>query len=169
MYRRLLNWLTALLLLLCVAVCVLWARSYAPRAFTLGLDDGNVLLVFTDGQWTGAARGNDQFTTSFGDLWRMAQAQASGQGSFLGISYVARPTQTGPGRRPGGNVGRFLMIAVPLAYPAALAAAAAAWSRLTRARLARRTRLGACRKCGYDLTGNVSGVCPECGTARGTQ
>lgn len=25
---------------------------------------------------------------------------------------------------------------------------------------------GHCRKCGYDLTGNVSGVCPECG--RGT-
>ncbi|MBL8881025.1 MAG: hypothetical protein JNG88_18065 [Phycisphaerales bacterium] len=22
-----------------------------------------------------------------------------------------------------------------------------------------------CRKCGYDLTGNVTGVCPECGTA----
>lgn len=24
-------------------------------------------------------------------------------------------------------------------------------------------RPGACSKCGYDLTGNVSGVCPECG------
>jgi hypothetical protein len=23
---------------------------------------------------------------------------------------------------------------------------------------------GHCRKCGYNLTGNVSGVCPECGT-----
>jgi hypothetical protein len=23
---------------------------------------------------------------------------------------------------------------------------------------------GKCRKCGYDLTGNVSGICPECGT-----
>jgi len=23
---------------------------------------------------------------------------------------------------------------------------------------------GHCRKCGYDLTGNVSGICPECGT-----
>lgn len=24
---------------------------------------------------------------------------------------------------------------------------------------------GHCRFCGYDLTGNVSGICPECGTA----
>lgn len=24
---------------------------------------------------------------------------------------------------------------------------------------------GHCRKCGYNLTGNVSGICPECGTA----
>lgn len=23
---------------------------------------------------------------------------------------------------------------------------------------------GKCRQCGYDLTGNVSGICPECGT-----
>ena len=23
---------------------------------------------------------------------------------------------------------------------------------------------GICRRCGYDLTGNTSGVCPECGT-----
>ena len=28
----------------------------------------------------------------------------------------------------------------------------------------RRRKLGLCLKCGYDLTGNVSGVCPECGT-----
>jgi hypothetical protein len=27
----------------------------------------------------------------------------------------------------------------------------------------RRRRRGLCRHCGYDLTGNVSGVCPECG------
>jgi rubrerythrin len=32
----------------------------------------------------------------------------------------------------------------------------------------RRERLarGQCGRCGYDLTGNVSGVCPECGTRR---
>ncbi len=27
----------------------------------------------------------------------------------------------------------------------------------------RRTRPGHCQKCGYDLTKNESGVCPECG------
>ena len=27
---------------------------------------------------------------------------------------------------------------------------------------------GSCGKCGYDLTGNVSGVCPECGAKCGT-
>jgi len=28
----------------------------------------------------------------------------------------------------------------------------------------RRVQPGKCRQCGYDLTGNQSGVCPECGT-----
>lgn len=31
-------------------------------------------------------------------------------------------------------------------------------------RRSRRRRKGLCLKCGYDLTGNVSGVCPECGS-----
>jgi len=38
------------------------------------------------------------------------------------------------------------------------------WSRLRYAGL--RDKLGICLHCGYDLTGNVSGVCPECGTPR---
>lgn len=28
----------------------------------------------------------------------------------------------------------------------------------------RQTPKGHCRKCGYNLTGNASGICPECGT-----
>jgi hypothetical protein len=31
----------------------------------------------------------------------------------------------------------------------------------------RRIPAGHCRKCGYDLTGNVSGRCPECGVPTG--
>ena len=57
------------------------------------------------------------------------------------------------------------------ALPAAIAATAALpmWQaiRFTARRLARqrRRRVGLCTSCGYDLTGNVSGVCPECGRA----
>lgn len=36
-----------------------------------------------------------------------------------------------------------------------------------RGRMRRRLRLGLCRHCGYDLHGNVSRVCPECGAAAG--
>jgi hypothetical protein len=32
-------------------------------------------------------------------------------------------------------------------------------------RATRRMASGRCQRCGYNLTGNVSGVCPECGTA----
>jgi hypothetical protein len=48
--------------------------------------------------------------------------------------------------------------------PFMLAAAPTAvlWYRSWRDR--HRIPVGHCRNCGYDLTGNVSGVCPECGT-----
>jgi rubrerythrin len=32
-----------------------------------------------------------------------------------------------------------------------------------------KTRFGHCQKCGYNLTGNVSGVCPECGEKASVQ
>jgi hypothetical protein len=41
------------------------------------------------------------------------------------------------------------------------------WDRpdeIRRQRQERRAK-GLCERCGYDLTGNVSGVCPECGEA----
>jgi hypothetical protein len=48
--------------------------------------------------------------------------------------------------------------------PAALAGLLG-WDLIDRpnARRRRRLRNGQCIRCGYDLTGNVSGVCPECG------
>ena len=45
----------------------------------------------------------------------------------------------------------FLLVAIPTAF---------LW-----ARPRRRIPPGYCQTCGYNLTGNVSGVCPECGTA----
>ena len=45
----------------------------------------------------------------------------------------------------------FVMVAVPSAW---------LWWRGRR-----RFAAGCCQHCGYDLTGNASGICPECGTA----
>ena len=52
----------------------------------------------------------------------------------------------------------FTRLCVPL-WPAVLLA----WSYVLFRWWKRRVRPGYCVGCGYDLTGNVSGVCPECG------
>jgi hypothetical protein len=39
------------------------------------------------------------------------------------------------------------------------------WYRSPELRRRERRAKGLCLRCGYDLHGNVSGVCPECGTS----
>ena len=41
------------------------------------------------------------------------------------------------------------------------------WLLIRFVRRRRFDRVGHCRQCGYDLTGNISGRCPECGTPTG--
>lgn len=56
-------------------------------------------------------------------------------------------------------------LGVPLWIPFALMAGYATSTLVSTALRRRRLRrVGKCVRCGYDLTGNVSGVCPECGT-----
>ncbi|MGD8452221.1 MAG: hypothetical protein PVJ57_10420 [Phycisphaerae bacterium] len=68
-------------------------------------------------------------------------------------------------RLPNGRVSLF----APHRLLGNIAIALAAWLTLRRLHLAWRRRRaprfapGHCRECGYDLTGNVTGVCPECG------
>ncbi len=53
-------------------------------------------------------------------------------------------------------------ISTPLSLPLLIALLPTLWLwRLER----RQPRVGCCRKCNYDLTGNVFGRCPECGEA----
>lgn len=69
--------------------------------------------------------------------------------------------------RLSGSEGRYRGMSAPLWPLLLLASALPAWrfaGWLRRRRDAwRRARFGRCTHCGYDLTGNVSGVCPECG------
>ncbi len=62
--------------------------------------------------------------------------------------------------------GRVWMVRVSLAIPTiVLAALVLAVFGLPRLRRRLRAKRSQCLRCGYDLTGNVSGVCPECGAA----
>ena len=68
-------------------------------------------------------------------------------------------------RHDRGSYGRFVRIGSPFWIPFLVFGIYPAIA-FVRGPLRRwhRRRKGLCVKCGYDLTGNISGVCPECGT-----
>lgn len=54
--------------------------------------------------------------------------------------------------------------AAPAWFLALLTALLPSWRAIRHWRNIRQKNSGRCRRCGYDLTANISGVCPECGT-----
>lgn len=92
----------------------------------------------------------------------LADKHWSCPGLDVGVEHDAR------GQYRGWDVelDYWLVLAVTGALPAVAVARqglrARRWLAARRAR--HRAARGTCPRCGYDLTGNVSGVCPECGT-----
>jgi hypothetical protein len=90
----------------------------------------------------------------------------------LGVELARWPhfqgTPLGAGHQGLTHAGTFWQLKVPLLLLAGTGLilpavqAVAGWRRRAASR-----RRGHCRHCGYDLTGNVSGVCPECGIPSG--
>jgi len=58
----------------------------------------------------------------------------------------------------GGATAAKFTVFVPFWIPLVIAAIPTTWMWLRRG-----SKEGHCTHCGYDLTGNESGVCPECG------
>lgn len=153
-----------------MAMCALWAQSYWTAQF-VGWSGPN--------SWVGAL--------SMGGLLRFERANyAEDAGGWNHVSYAtpggsppglwsevyARDRDGGPLRRVGfayahidyGKNGTMVRNAVYLPHWAAvvlLAVAPAVWVR--RFFAASPWKAGRCKSCGYDLTGNMSGICPECG------
>jgi hypothetical protein len=147
--RRLLNVLAALSLLLCLTMVVLWLRNLGPppwddmyvvrptHSYGVGMNSGGVIGFLQ--------RQRPEYRDADpDDVWV----------DRFGFRYV-RVTGTGL-RRWNLVLPAWLVVAATAALPLARAV----WH----VRAARRRRPGHCPACGYDLTGNVSGVCPECGT-----
>lgn len=78
---------------------------------------------------------------------------------FIGYDdWWVEPYYNSVGGIINGRIGSFVWIRIPLIY-FAVALLSFAWFRRRRS-----AKPGFCR-CGYDLTGNTSGRCPECGVA----
>ena len=176
MKRRLLNLVTALSLLLCVAVGVLWIRSYWAaewvwyNRFTTGRDATTLReIVFCVGEGQAASAVS---TTGVPRLEDLSRARAVG---WVWETYEADsvsdkvPGRFGFGIDMTGRLPRpFGYWSCTVALPLWFVTLAFALLPLTRlSQLLRRPLLpGLCRKCGYDLRA-TPGRCPQCGTASG--
>ena len=81
------------------------------------------------------------------------------------VYFISKPIEAVgpffPGFDSWVTLGGWNMLAIPLWLPFGLAFVPAT---ILVIRYRRRTVEGHCQKCDYDLTGNESGRCPECGT-----
>lgn len=120
-------------------------------ALELAMSDYNVRSRRRDSWLVSTPSGMPGFTTSLPPR------------SFL-CPTVSRETLAlyNPFPTIAGPVMKIAIIHVPLVVPTLLVAIAAAWIWIP---ILRRKRRPDVCKCGYDLTGNASGVCPECGAA----
>jgi hypothetical protein len=176
MRRRLLNLLTALSLLLCVAVAALWVRSYwrydqvnwfsADSGLCLASGDGILAVMFGPNYngagavaWPRGWRYRNYAALGAQGLPGQVQIASYHQLGRLGLAYDGNRLITPSEGPPYFSSHRvyfphWLALIVLSAMPAARAWRA--W------RCRRAVAAGKCPSCGYDLRA-TPGRCPECG------
>lgn len=178
--RWLLNFLAVLSLLLCVASIVLWVRSYAAEDALAASYHWNYLSIASFGGELGCELGRmydagpaDLYTPQLTIRYRRVPARNIPEGDsihiaeaggrfklphchdFLGFRWHPRGDRDWEYQERG--------IAVPWWFAALVFGAFPAREARRLVLRWRRQSAGHCRSCGYDLTANVSGTCPECG------
>ena len=150
------NLLTAVSLVLCVAVVASWLRSYLPEQFHARTHRGQILLVFSAQQHSYLFRPDRNFPIEevVPVIYRFTDGDPGGvRFAFAGFAAALSDRQLG-----------FWFFAVPHWALALPLAALAVWGLRTSRRRRFRAAAGKCLECGYDLRAS-DGRCPECGTA----
>ncbi len=152
-WRALLKWsgtLACLLILLAAAACLRWryVAINVGRNSLVSIQEGSVWVGWGGSGWLGHSMPRAvQVGPPYANL-----GAAADNWSKRGILW--------PQWRDLRPWGIGVDIRVPLWIPVVLLGAPTAWLWW---RDRRRVPAGCCAACGYDLTGNVSGRCPECG------
>jgi hypothetical protein len=169
MKRRLLNLLTLVSLLMCVAVVALWVRGRGA-AYEVRWEGRDV--------WGGVVCSRGGVLVYFARRLS-GEALGRGKGRFVyeaGLPYAVHlktwlpltPNRLGFGFRAGDSAGtRVHYVVFPLWAVAALSGVAPTLRlrrALSRRARERRARNQQCERCGYDLRA-TPGRCPECGAA----
>jgi hypothetical protein len=145
-------------LLLCVAVVALWVRSYR-------VDDTFIFRkLFLSGRlWDFEATSVTNRMELVCVVWRF-DMPADAKGCWWTV-MPAPNSRVDLGFRHGDNEagGTYLALAVHHWLLIAMTAILPTFAVVRTFR--RRQVKGQCPICSYNLTGNVSGICPECGTA----
>lgn len=164
MRRRLFNLAAAVSLLLCLAIIGQWIRSY----------------WFTDAWMWDTLTSRRSIATIGGAICYIRSEETKGQMRFMDKpGFYSTPTIVPVGGTPippdwtfAGFKATHVVVgswrgftfAVPF-WPVVVLTAVAALGLLSgHSGHRRRSQEPVCNRCGYNLTGNISGICPECGT-----
>jgi hypothetical protein len=178
--RRLFNFAAAVSLLLCGIILLFWIRSYwfissalrygdtvsAPQGREIGRRcwKGEVLLAAGSLQlnWVKPYYDDGPPHWEFSDEIRLTHYF-----SDRSNDPQKPPGALGFGWRHITGQGRFrsLEISSPVWFIALLAAVLPCWRVLSGFNRSRQIAGSLCVACNYNLTGNTSGTCPECGTS----
>jgi hypothetical protein len=159
MTRRLFTLASLISLALCLAAAALWVRSHARFCwFDVGFGDAMIRIRAERGEvaFSPGRPGMVYYLLPYPNsrVWSPSLDDLC-EHHLAGFGLTWKADAFGNGRVI--VVPDWFLLAISAVLPAAwLVAFLKACSRIA---------AGCCRSCGYILTGNTSGVCPECGTA----